>query len=359
MKTLPYWQKAALGLTFFTFVCTIPFWFFDIDLWLASQFYDADGPRSFPLKYEQPWYALYQLIPILSVSVALISISLITLSYLKDKFIPLRRPAIVVFVSFLIGPGLLVNALFKEHYDRPRPQQVDILGGAAPYAPPLIYGGYDKGKSFPSGHASVGFAFIIFFFLYRRQNKKLANAFGIGSLVLGAATGMARIVGGGHFLSDVLWAFYMVTLTALLTEHFLIESRQSTPKPATPNQKKGALAFAAFFTTAMVVWLMLSIPFEKETHQRLDLDQVTDIHIINKSGKILVEDTTAEDANLYLFAEGYGFKPFLSLPIKTEKKGAVLSIEIDAKGLLSEAIITAKFELPEKLKNQIRVQLTE
>ncbi len=355
MTKFPYWQKTCLYLTAFTLLATLPFWFTNLDLSVAGEFYDPTAERAFPLKYAPFWYALYKLIPILSALVAIGSIAVITLSYLNERFTRLRRPAAAVFLTFLLGPGLLVNGVFKENYGRPRPQQVEVFGGPYPYVPPLVYGGYNKAKSFPSGHSSVGFAFIIFYFLLRRRKPKLANVAGLSTLVLGAATGMARIVGGGHFLSDVLWSFYLVTITAVIVEHFIVEKPATPSAKPTPKQKTFAVFSACILSTALVIWLLLSLPFEKKRSVPLDLTGISSINISSENGRYSTEFSNIDQPTLVIETEGYGLKPFVTERIQTTKTGSKLTLTIDANGFHREAQQTIRLSLPEKLKGNIEI----
>ncbi|QLQ32405.1 MAG: phosphatase PAP2 family protein [Candidatus Thiothrix singaporensis] len=114
------------------------------------------------------------------------------------------------------GPGLLVNSLFKDHWGRPRPLQVEQLGGQEHYAPPGYFVANGHGRSFPSGHSSVGFAFIAFWFLLRRHKPTLAKMALLLSLLFGCTIGLTRMAAGGHFLSDVMWSGWVVLFASWL-----------------------------------------------------------------------------------------------------------------------------------------------
>jgi membrane-associated PAP2 superfamily phosphatase len=117
---------------------------------------------------------------------------------------------------FLLGPGLLVNVVFKDHWGRPRPVQVTELGGQEQYVPPGYFVVNGNGRSFPSGHSSIGFAFVAFWFLWRERKPAWARMALAFSVALGAAIGVTRMAAGGHFLSDVMWSAWVVLFTAWL-----------------------------------------------------------------------------------------------------------------------------------------------
>lgn len=111
-----------------------------------------------------------------------------------------RHLVIVVIVSLLLGPGLLVNTIFKDNWGRPRPYQV-IRDGKTykPFWQPNFQ--EPKNNSFPCGHASIGFFLGVPLLAlgYRRRGL-------VVSCLGGSFVGMVRIMQGGHYLSDVIFA---------------------------------------------------------------------------------------------------------------------------------------------------------
>jgi membrane-associated PAP2 superfamily phosphatase len=141
---------------------------------------------------------------------------------LRSAFGPQRRSlaarqAWFLPLLLLLGPGLLVNAVGKDNWGRPRPKQVQEFGGPDTYITAGAIGPVAKDrKSFPSGHASMGFYLLAGYFIWRGRRPLLARASLAAGLVMGAAIGWARIVQGGHFLSDVIWAGAVVYLAGEL-----------------------------------------------------------------------------------------------------------------------------------------------
>jgi membrane-associated phospholipid phosphatase len=116
-----------------------------------------------------------------------------------------RRAAVIMLVAVVLGPGILVNAVFKNHWGRPRPNAIEEFGGKHTYRPPLLKSSVG-GKSFPSGHVSVAFVFAVFYLLLKEKRRGLARAILVATFLLGLAMGAARIAAGAHFLSDVMWS---------------------------------------------------------------------------------------------------------------------------------------------------------
>lgn len=115
-------------------------------------------------------------------------------------------------LCLVIGPLVVSNIGFKDHWGRPRPRDVIEFGGAktfTPVFPPSDQCG--RNCSFVSGEASA--IYIVFFaaaFLLRRYARRLI----LLGIVLGSVAGLTRIAQGGHFLSDVIFAGVLMALTA-------------------------------------------------------------------------------------------------------------------------------------------------
>ncbi len=127
-------------------------------------------------------------------------------------------------------PRLIINALLKPGWGRPRPRQIENFGGNALYrsfySPDFGHHTSDKYKSMPSGHASMGFYFFALAVLGRRlKNRKLeilgyCLAFGLGGLL-----GLTRIAQGGHFFSDVMISALITWWVALTLDWILFCER--------------------------------------------------------------------------------------------------------------------------------------
>ncbi len=123
------------------------------------------------------------------------------LSYSIENLRPFRRPGLYLFAVLLVGPGLLVNVLGKGMAGRPRPWETTDFGGVAQFLRPFQFGVPGSGRSFLSGHASMAFYFFSLYFVF--DGAKARWALGL-TLLFGTLMGIARILQGAHFLSDVL-----------------------------------------------------------------------------------------------------------------------------------------------------------
>lgn len=183
------------------------------DLALSAMFFREGG---WPVGERFPWKLLYRI----DRAPALLLVGGWLVMALRSVWLPAlrqwRRTALFMALALLIGPGLLVNSVLKDHWGRPRPREVTVFGGKKPFLQPWQPGVSGQGRSFPSGHSSAAFFLCVPSLVYRRRRPLLAAGWLVGGVMFGGAMSVARIVQGGHFLSDTLWAFGLVWLTALI-----------------------------------------------------------------------------------------------------------------------------------------------
>ena len=134
-----------------------------------------------------------------------------------------RLPLAFFVLAGALGPGLVVNAGFKDHWQRARPYQVDDFGGPQKFTRAgVMTDQCDNNCSFVSGHAACGFFLASLALVLRRKKRWLA----IGS-VSGCLVGFARIADNAHWLSDVLWACPITLLTSWLVWKLLLRAYPS------------------------------------------------------------------------------------------------------------------------------------
>ena len=210
-----YWLPEVIGLCILGLASTLPFWWGTLDLTVASWFYMMPGVSTpWPLNELPIWRFLFWAAPWLTVVLGLTGLLILSVGILHRQRFRLRIYGMYIFLSVVVGPGLVVNAIFKDHWDRPRPREVQAFGGEEIYVSPLIPG--ERGNSFPCGHCSVGFAWAAFYLIWRRQYPIRATAALLASIILGSLMGVARWTAGGHFLSDVLWSAILTWSTLML-----------------------------------------------------------------------------------------------------------------------------------------------
>jgi membrane-associated PAP2 superfamily phosphatase len=133
-----------------------------------------------------------------------------------------RAPWIAAML--VLGVWLLVNEGFKEHWGRPRPGAVATLGGELPFrsiAQPSSL--CASNCSFPSGHAAQGYAVMVAGLLAAPHRRR---AWLRAGLAAGLLIGAGRVLQGGHFLSDILFAGLMVWGLTLLLRAVAVRLRR-------------------------------------------------------------------------------------------------------------------------------------
>ena len=194
----------------------------DIDLWTSGLFYRPG--EGFFLANFGVVRALYRAVPWI-VTVEIIGIPLLLLlGWWRGHEIAgigLKQGLFVLLVLAL-GPGLVVNTVFKDHWGRARPSQVVDFGGNQTFtAAPLPANACEKNCSFVSGHAAAGFGLLAFSFLARDRRRR--RFVGASAVAAGSAIGLARMAQGAHFLSDVVFAGLIVCGIAWLVAWILLE----------------------------------------------------------------------------------------------------------------------------------------
>jgi membrane-associated PAP2 superfamily phosphatase len=113
--------------------------------------------------------------------------------------------AIVFLVATLaLGPGLLTNVILKDHWGRPRPIDVTQFGGDQHFVAWWDPRGDCPGNcSFVSGDVSGAFWTIAPAALVPLPWRGLAYG---AALALGAGMAALRIMAGGHFFTDTVFA---------------------------------------------------------------------------------------------------------------------------------------------------------
>ena len=194
-------------------LCTGVFYLTDLDVRIARHFYVPN--EGWPVGAEPLWRFLkhYGVVPAWIIGVAALGVWMA--SFIKLSLRRLRRGAMFLVFVMTIGPGVLVNDVFKEQWGRPRPKDLVEFGGQREYVAPLIKSPRENGGSFASGHAAMGFYLLVPYFLLRRRRPAVAAIVFTVGMVYGSMVGYARIAQGAHFLSDVVWALGIVYLTAV------------------------------------------------------------------------------------------------------------------------------------------------
>ncbi len=195
-----------------------------LDLQVSAAVYDPQ--RGF-LWRDTAWVAaLYQAIPWLG-RITLLACLVATLwprgawcAGLAGRW---RLRAQALLVVLLIGLWGVVNAGLKEFVGRPRPVAVQAFGG--PHAFHEIgqsSNACQRNCSFVSGHAATGFAVMAVGLLGAPRVRRRWALLGLGA---GALAGLGRMLQGGHFFSDIVFAGLAIGATCLLLRRLWVLQR--------------------------------------------------------------------------------------------------------------------------------------
>lgn len=184
-----------------------------IDLWASGLFYSPES--RFFLGDWAPVRGIYRAVPYL-VGLVAAGIPALCLLSLWHRWRVGRldmRAGAFLLLSLALGPGLLVNAVLKDHWGRARPAQVTEFGGQQRFTPALIPADQCvRNCSFPAGHPAMGFYLVSFAFLVRDPGRRrMAEG---AAIAAGTLVGAARMAQGGHFLSDVVFSGLLVYATS-------------------------------------------------------------------------------------------------------------------------------------------------
>ncbi|MCX5567918.1 phosphatase PAP2 family protein [Kaistia nematophila] len=213
-----------------------------LDLHVAALFH-ADG--GFPATQNPSLVALRALGKNLVVLACAVLIAGLAMQLVRSpRRMPIRASHIwFLLASLALGPGLIVNGILKSLWGRPRPIQVDLFGGAAPFETAwTISGACQSNCSFVSGEAASAF-WLLGLVLLAPPRYRPALAAGIGLLAF--ALSLNRLAFGGHFLSDILisWAITLVVMFGLA--RLMLEEPFRSRIDAATESALGQLALAS------------------------------------------------------------------------------------------------------------------
>jgi lipid A 4'-phosphatase len=194
-------------------VTTPIFWLSNLDQQVAALFYRAGSDSSHTWPWQHRWLfdSLFRYATVFTASIAVGALLIALSGYVWRNLKRWQKPAFFIVLVIALGPGLVINLIFKDHWGRPRPVHITEFGGKYTYVPPLKIGN-SPDKSFPCGHCSVGFMFFALYFL---SLKRKALYFML-TLLFALMMALTRMTAGGHFISDILWSGYLVFLVAWL-----------------------------------------------------------------------------------------------------------------------------------------------
>lgn len=231
-RLMPVFILVGLGLCYAAYFLTYP----NTDIMITRHAWNAE--QGFYLK--DTWWAMaiYKtIIPWITRLTIIGGVLLIAANYLRKgrKHWLTVREATYILLVLALGPGLVVNVIFKDHWGRARPIKVQEFGGTAIYSPPLIMSDQcDKNCSFVAGHPSVAFFLAAFSMLFAKGWVR--TSIYSAAVCFGLFVGYVRIVQGGHFFSDVLFSGIFTLLVVHIT-YIVMFGLKETPTRAESTRR--------------------------------------------------------------------------------------------------------------------------
>jgi membrane-associated PAP2 superfamily phosphatase len=180
------------------------------------------------------------------------------------------RAALFLVMTLALGPGVLANLILKDHWGRARPIDITELGGSYRFTAwwdPR--GDCPDNCSFIAGEPSGAFWTLAPAALVPPQWRLAAYG---GALVFGAAVGLLRIAGGGHFFTDVVFAGVFMFLLIWAAHGLIFRWRTRLGETSVERllERAGEAMYdaiglsgtrqAAVFTPAALPEMMASLP---------------------------------------------------------------------------------------------------
>lgn len=192
-----------------------------IDLWFSDLFYRAKGGFWLRRNDALGFFRAINDVVIAAVMVVLIASVVVKLAR-PERPSPVPPNTVVFLISTLVlGPLLLVNVILKNNWGRPRPVEVDLFGGDAPYVEVWrITDWCEYNCSFVAGEASSAIWLVAVALVLPKSVRRLAT---VVAIVYALLLSLNRIAFGGHFLSDVVISFGLTLLLIAVVHRVVIE----------------------------------------------------------------------------------------------------------------------------------------
>lgn len=338
---------------------------FDADQRVAALFYrPAEG---WYLAKAFPWLWLYKYGTIPGLLAALAALLIFLAGFWVKRLAPWRRPCLLLVLTTVLAAGLLVNAVLKQYWGRPRPDQTVAFGGNWIYRPFYSPGTPGKGASFPCGHCTMGFV-LISMAGFHRQSKSLAVGGVAAGGLLGGLLSAARIVQGAHFLNDTIWSFGIVAMTATLLYGYLDPSYpgicENSVKPFSRRRKILVTMAVCTASVIMAAGFMTRRPFYSTMNYPLPLPPSIDAVYIQMNAdpeRVSVKYSGSHVAGrLQLDAHGFGWLKFdyhVDHNIRKSARTLLITLDIRARSYFAELDHALTLILPENDRHAPSVEV--
>ena len=211
-------KQDNLLIAFFITIALLFYFCPAIDLWFSSFFFDPSlmspvlDNKGFFLHDNTLVILFTRLAEFILVCVTLWGLYIVMNIYNKHsqgvELSSIHQLYQLLYVLCVCVIGISVIYFMKLYYGRARPFHIAEFGGVKMFTRAFAVSNQCINNcSFISSHAAAGFILFPFSFLYSGLKRKIFILLGI---ILGATTGLARIISGYHFLSDVVFSGFLL-----------------------------------------------------------------------------------------------------------------------------------------------------
>tara|TARA_Y100001970_G_C14225379_1_gene855308 strand:- start:1147 stop:2313 length:1167 start_codon:yes stop_codon:yes gene_type:complete len=335
--------------------------YYDIDRRFSSQFFVLE--KEWFLSERFPWNWLYDYGVIPGILLTLISFFLWLFYRTNSRFASLRSYFLICGFTPIVASLIIVNIILKDHTGRPRPREITNFNGNLNYKPVLEVGIPGKGHSFPCGHCSIAFTLTSGIVFFRRSVKFAIFSFSIG-LAYGIAMSMARIVQGGHFLSDAIWSLGIVWLTLLVFYYFIFKPPLNELNPVenfSKKQKFKIFSSTFIFLAILIIFIFTRRPFYKNHFSNFEIKKdIKQLDLYIPENWNLATDYLSNINEGKFFLEIKGFAPpytthYLNFTSKDKGEKMKLIFKENIFGYKRNFTYKLKLTIPNKLKDKIEI----
>jgi hypothetical protein len=133
-----YWLPELVVLVSLTIVAVVLFSATSLDIETVRPFYHHEHEDPWPDKEQPLWSLCYKSAHWVTASLAVAGVAMFVLGIIREGSKRMRWYGVFVLICVILGPGLIINLVLKDHWGRPRPRQIVEFGGRYEYVQPFV-----------------------------------------------------------------------------------------------------------------------------------------------------------------------------------------------------------------------------
>ncbi len=333
----------------------------EIDIVIAKLFY-ASG-QGWLFKDALAWQFLYKYGTVPGLVLTLGALFGFLGGFSRVRLRPYRKYFLLIVLTSIIGAGLLVNVVMKPYCGRPRPREIVEFNGIWEFCTLCGEGLPGQGASFPCGHCTMGFLFVVLVFFWPRS-RLVAVGGAVFGLAYGLALGLARAAQGAHFASDIVWSLGTILIVAGLFHYIVIPRLEAFwEQPIRLGSKrKSLLGLGIFILAALIAAGFLTYrPFSRVYTRDLkppsgieNLIIASNVPFIKKEIRYLATDML----QLRIHTRAFGWfaaAEDAAIAIRRQENNLIIETVLSPTGYFAEITHACYLLLPSTMKEIIKI----